>query len=57
MQDHFNFRLKQGRDNELILWLNTRSRRERSAFIREALRKQVKGGDSIGSGSQSPGVH
>jgi hypothetical protein len=50
MQKHFNFRLKEGRDNELIRWLNTRSRRERSFFIREALRKHVKGVDSNDGG-------
>jgi hypothetical protein len=50
MQDHFNFRLKPGRDDELIQLLNTRSRRERSAFIREALRRQVKGGVNGDSG-------
>jgi hypothetical protein len=45
MQTHFNFRLKPDRDDELIRWLNTRSRPARSAFIREALRRQIKGVD------------
>jgi hypothetical protein len=50
MQDHFNFRLKPGRDDEIIQWLNSRSKRERSFFIREALKKHVKGVDSNDSG-------
>jgi hypothetical protein len=57
MQDHFNFRLKSGRDNELIQWLNSRNRRERSAFIREALRQHVKGVDRNDGRYNGPGLH
>jgi hypothetical protein len=57
MQNHFNFRLKQGRDEELIQWLNTRSRRERSAFIREGCGNTFKGVDRNDSGRNGPGLH
>jgi hypothetical protein len=56
MQDHFNFRLKPGRDDELIKWLNTRSRRERSAIIRAALWKQI-GVDHSDSRNKDSSVH
>ena len=49
MVTHINFKLRTGRDHDLITWVNSLPERERSFWIRRALRKALsleKGGEA-----------